>query len=311
MNKSYHLLKKGILYTLIICSLFTVVGYVYLYVLPKGPAITTTSKIKNGKDAFVMYAYTTTKRKSIRIWTYKPEGWKDKDPIVFIMHGGGRNAEDYLDAWVEIAQKNNLLLLAPEFANTFKNYTTNDYQEGNLFTFFGTPNPKEEWAYSIIENTFDHIKATHKISNEQYAIFGHSAGGQFVHRMMLLMPEARISTGIAANAGFYSFPNEQLEFPYGLKNTEAKLQEAYNKKLVVLLGALDNDPALGTFRTTAQAMQQGRHRLERGSTFFNANKELSATHKWNFNWELDTIPNVGHDYKKMSLHAAEWLTPQS
>ena len=32
-------------------------------------------------------------------------------------------------------------------------------------------------------------------------IFWHSAGAQFVHRMVMLMPEARIDT---ANSGFYT-----------------------------------------------------------------------------------------------------------
>lgn len=59
------------------------------------------------------------------------------------MHGGGRNADDYLDAWVALAKENNLFVVAPEFENKFSNYATNDYQEGNLFTFFGTSNQKK------------------------------------------------------------------------------------------------------------------------------------------------------------------------
>jgi hypothetical protein len=45
-------------------------------------------------------------------------------------------------------------------------------------------------------------------------------------------------------------------------------------------------------------MEQEAHRLERGTTFFNANKELMNKKNWTFNWEIDTIENVGHDYKK-------------
>jgi hypothetical protein len=46
----------------------------------------------------------------------------------------------------EIAQKKNVLMVTPEFKNKFAKYITKDYQEGNLFSFFGTKNPKEEWA---------------------------------------------------------------------------------------------------------------------------------------------------------------------
>jgi predicted esterase len=311
MNKTIRIFKKIVLYTISIILLLTISGYIYLYVLPKGPKITETIPLKNGKNSFVMYAYKKSERKSIKVWTYKPQEWKSGNKIVFVMHGGGRNAKDYLNAWIEIAQKKNVLIVAPEFQNKFAKYITNDYQEGNLFTFFGTKNPKSEWAYTVIENIFDHIKSVNTITNESYDIFGHSAGGQFVHRMILLMPEARIGTAISANSGFYSLPKENLEFPYGFKNTEIDLKpeliKAYKKRLIILLGELDNDPSLGTFRTTDLAMEQGAYRLERGANFYKANKELKNRNKWEFNWTIDTIKNVGHDYKKMSKNAAEWI----
>lgn len=307
MNKTFRILKKVILSTLAILLLLSVTGYVYLYILPKGPEVQKTNTVKIGIDSIVIYAYKDSKRKSIKVWTYKPKNWKDKDKIVFVMHGGGRNADDYLNAWIDLADKNNLFIVAPEFENKFSKYTTNDYQEGNLFTFFGTKNPKSEWAYTVVENIFDHIKSVNSITNEQYDIFGHSAGGQFVHRMVMLMPESRIGTAIAANSGFYTLPNKKLEFPYGTQNIEINLQKSYNNRLIILLGELDNDPSLGTFRTTDLAMEQGANRLERGTTFFNANKELKNKNNWTFNWEIDTIKNVGHDYKKMSEKAIKWI----
>jgi pimeloyl-ACP methyl ester carboxylesterase len=311
MNRTLRIFTKIILYSVSVILLFSIAGYIYLYVLPKGPEITETIPINDGRDSFVMYAYKANDRKSIKVWTFKPQHWKNEDKIIFVMHGGGRNAADYLNAWVEIAKKNNLFIVAPEFENKFSKYTTNDYQEGNLFTFFGTENPKEEWAYTVIENIFDHIKSISAITNEKYDIFGHSAGGQFVHRMVLLMPEARIGTAISANSGFYSLPNENLEFPYGIKNTgtdfQSGLQKSYKKRLIILLGELDNDPSLGTFRTTDLAMQQGANRLERGTNFYNENRALKSKNNWMFNWEMDTIKNVGHDYKKMSEHAVEWI----
>lgn len=307
MQRTFRILKKIILYTFSILLILSVAGYIYLYVIPKGPEVTEIKKIKSGIDSFVMYAYQDSKRKSIKVWTYKPERWNDKDKILFVMHGGGRNAHDYLNAWVKLADENNLLIVAPEFENKYSKYTTNDYQEGNLFTFFGTKNSKSEWAYTVVENIFDHIKSVNKITNEQYDIFGHSAGGQFVHRMVMFMPESRIRTAISANSGFFSFPNEKHEFPYGIKDTGIDLQKVYKKRLVVLMGELDNDPSLGTFRTTDLAMEQGANRLERGTSFFNANRKLMNENNWTFNWEVDTIKNVGHDYKKMSASAIEWI----
>lgn len=310
MNKLFIILKKVffvLLFTILILGVF---GYVYLYVLPKGPEVTEVEKLKTGTDSFVMYAYKTNERRSIKVWTYKPENWKNNDRIIFVMHGGGRNADDYLDAWKNIAEEQNILVLAPEFANKFSKYTTNDYQEGNLFTFFGTRNPKEEWAYTVIENIFDHVKETNDITNKNYDLFGHSAGGQFVHRMILLMPEARINKAIAANAGFYTLPIEDLEYPYGLKNTQISfntIQKSFEKQLIVFLGENDNDPSLGTFRETDLAMQQGEHRLARGSYFYKTAFNLAEKNSWNFNWKINTVEDVGHNYSEMSQQAVKYF----
>ena len=304
MNKILKFSKREILYA------FSITAFLFLSGC-KGQEIAQTKKINIGVDFFIMHAYKNSEKKSIKVWTYKPKHWKDQSKIVFVMHGGGRNADDYLNAWVELAQENNLLIVAPEFDNKFKNITTRDYQEGNLFTFFGTKNPKSKWAFTVIENIFDHIKSVNGITNDKYNIFGHSAGGQFVHRMLMFMPESRIQTAIAANAGVYSFPNKDLKYPYGLKKTDidplTSLQKSYKKRLIILLGELDNDPSLGVFNTTKLAMKQGVHRLERGTNFYNANKQLSKENGWLFNWSIDTVPNVGHNYKKMSKNAIEWI----
>ncbi|WP_192085885.1 hypothetical protein [Algoriphagus sp. Y33] len=311
LNKTLRTLKKTLLYGLALLILISLSGYIYLYVIPKGPPVSTPKALNNGEDSFVMYAHKDSKKKSIKVWTYKPKNWRDQDKIVFVMHGGGRNAEDYLAAWTDMAEKNNLLVIAPEFENRFSTYTTNDYQDGNLFTFFGTKNGEEKWAFTVIENIFDHIKTTNAISNSTYDIFGHSAGGQFVHRMVILMPDSRIHTAIAANAGLYTFPNSNLKYPYGIKNLEdgeELIRKAFEKKLIILTGELDSDPKLGTFTRTDLAMNQGGNRLERGANFYSASEKYASAINLDFNWKIDTVPNVGHDYKKMSESSIAWLS---
>ncbi len=105
MNKILRILKKIVLYVFSTAIFLSIVTYVYLYIVPKGPEITKNIKIKEGEDSFVMYAYKQRKRKSIKVFTYKPEGWRSGNKLVFVMHGGGRNAEDYRDAWITLARK--------------------------------------------------------------------------------------------------------------------------------------------------------------------------------------------------------------
>lgn len=301
------ILKITILSFLTIVAFLVVFGYLYLYVLPKGPELTTPKPLEIGKGNFVMSSYKHTERKSIRVWTYKPDSWEPGNTVLFVMHGMARNAENYLDAWVDIAERKNILLIAPEFENEFYRVTTNDYQEGNLQTFFGVKNPESEWSYTVIENIFDYINENNDFSLDGYSMFGHSAGGQFVHRMVLLGPTNRIKKAIAANAGFYTFTDVSTDYPYGLQNINAPLEKSFSTDLTVLLGELDKSAELGKLRQTKNAMVQGGHRLERGTNFFNFAQEVSNRKKLEFNWRLQVVPNVGHNYKKMSEAASELL----
>lgn len=285
----------------------TVVGYLYLYVLPIGPNKTAAIPFPTGKYSFVMDAYTHTDRKTIRVWTYKPGQWKPEDPVLFVMHGMGRNAEDYLDAWTEMSEQKGIMLVAPEFENKFYNFITNDYQEGNLKSYFGWSNPESEWAFTVVENVFDYVNTANGLSLDKYDIFGHSAGGQFVQRMVALKPNSRIRMAIAANAGSYSFIDNTVPYPYGLGSVNYDITNSFGKQLVILLGELDNNAAQGRLDQSDRAMKQGAHRLERGKNFFKSAQETADKQEIEFSWSLQVVPNVGHDYRKMSEAASKHL----
>ena len=216
---------------LLITVVIVAVGYLYLYILPTGPERTEAKPFATGKDSFVINAYQHTDRKTIRVWTYKPAKWTPADPVLFVMHGMGRNAEDYLDAWTELAEQKGIMLVAPEFASKFYRVITNDYQEGNLESYFGWQNPESEWAFTVVENIFDHVNNVNGLSLDGYHIFGHSAGGQFVQRMVAMKPKSRIKKAIAANAGTYSFMDEMVAYPYGLGDVNYNLQGSFAKAM--------------------------------------------------------------------------------
>ncbi|MDY6926030.1 MAG: hypothetical protein SWN10_02915 [Pseudomonadota bacterium] len=291
----------------LITVVIVAVGYLYLYVLSTGPERTEAKPFATGKDSFVINAYKHTDRKTIRVWTYKPAEWTPADPVLFVMHGMGRNAEDYLDAWTELAEQKGIMLIAPEFASKFYRVITNDYQEGNLKSYFGWQNPESEWAFTVVENVFDHVNTVNGLSLDGYLIFGHSAGGQFVQRMVAMKPQSRINKAIAANAGTYSFMEEEAPYPYGLGDVNYNLQGSFAKNLVVLLGELDNNAQQGRLDQTEMAMEQGANRLERGANFFQASKTVAGNNGFDFNWQIQVVPDVGHEYKRMSEAAAKLL----
>ncbi len=283
-------------------------GCSYHHLLPKGPDITVAAPIKQGKDSFVMNAYTHTDRKTVRVWTFKPDNWQQHDKVLFVMHGMSRNAENYLDAWIEIAKQQNTLLIAPEFHNKkFYKYTTNDYQDGNLYNFFGGKNPRNESAFQVIDNIIAHIDHHNPFNIEKYNMFGHSAGSQFVHRMVILAPDDRLKTAVAANAGVYTFPDERGSYPYNLPDRAVSLAEAFEHKLIILLGEKDNNANGGTLNESTLAMKQGPHRLARGQKFYRVSQQLAAQQGHQFNWQIKQVANVGHNKIAMIEAAAKFF----
>jgi pimeloyl-ACP methyl ester carboxylesterase len=285
-------------------------AYTYLYVLPKGPELTAPTPTPMSKANLVLRAHDGAQHRTIRVWTYRPANWQAGGDVLFVMHGMSRNAEEYLDTWIEAADRKTLLLVAPEFDNPFYRYVTNDYQDGNLFTALGLANPRSEWAYATIERIVDHLNSANGWTIAGYDMFGHSAGGQFVQKLAMLAPESRLRTGIAANPGSYTFPASDIRFPYGLKGVDASaidLGAAFRRKVIILLGEKDADADQGVLDQSEPAMQQGPHRLARGQAFFAAARAAADAQGLPFEWRVEIVPGVGHENAKMAAAAADLL----
>ena len=246
--------------------------------------------------------------KPITVWFYQPPGLSPAAPIVFVMHGIHRNARRYRDEWMPYARQYGFLLFAPEFAEDF--YTETQYRYGNMFTHRGRPIPEAKWTFSAIEHLFDYIKQATKNQSATYFIYGHSAGGQFVHRLILFQPNARIQRAIAANPGVYALPDFAVKFPYGLQGsglTPEKLQAAFARDFILLLGEQDirtDDPDLPK---TKEAKAQGKNRFERGWNFYRAARNVAVKFGARFHWQLETVAGAAHQNAQMAGAAAQLL----
>ena len=84
----------------------------------------------------------------------------------------------------------------------------------------GTPNPREQWTYGIDERLFAALRDQGLTRRQRYGLFGHSAGGQFVHRMLSFGFRDRVAVAVSANAGTYAMPDLEVAWPFGLGETE-------------------------------------------------------------------------------------------
>ncbi len=255
---------------------------------------------------------------TLTVWYYKPANFSKDTPILFVLHGMLRNPDEYRDQWKEHAEKYGIMLLVPGFTEELFP-GPNGYNLGNIFVaatkqevagrdVSGTMNPKSRWSYRVVDKVFADFKAQReKTGQAKYYLFGHSAGSQYVHRMLEFVPDAKVKMAIAANAGWYTMPDLNKAWPYGLKGTgltQADVKRFLSFPLVILLGEKDNDPQHHQLRRNKESDEQGTNRFDRGKNFFAYGQNLAKQLKAPFNWKIQTVPGVAHSNAGMSAAAA-------
>ena len=240
---------------------------------------------------------------------HRPDKYQAESPILIVLHGVKRNADWYRDAWRDLSDRHGFLVLAPEFdRDLFPGGRR--YNRGNMRAKGGAPVPQHEWAFNAVEALFDAARAWTGSTRQGYLMFGHSAGAQFVHRMITFMPALRLERAVAANAGWYTMPDKDQTYPYGLDGariTVGRLRTAFGRKLTVLLGDADDDPDHRHLHNTPAAKRQGPHRYARGLSYFERAKAAAAAIDVPFAWQLEIVPGAGHSTKDVRAAAAAIL----
>ena len=236
-------------------------------------------------------------------------------PILIVIPGARRNAGEYRDQWSDLATANRFIVLTVE-ASVKYFPTEYEYNAGGVIDSDGNQRPKEEWIYSAIEPLFDDFVKRFGSSRTSYSLYGHSAGGGFVHRFMLMKLDARVDRAVAANPAFYSLPTQELPYPFGLRGIPLEdnaLENWFSKPLVILLGELDTNPRTKPLSNGPLARSQGPHVYARGLGFFHAAQMAAQEREAPFAWRLEIVPDVGHSNAHMASHAVrhlfDWQSP--
>jgi poly(3-hydroxybutyrate) depolymerase len=265
--------------------------------------------IATGAGRFVFADAKGDVSKPVTVYTYLPTGVKPESaPIVFVMHGFGKDAKGNRDMWMEHANRNGFMVFAPLFDPA--QWGKDGYAYASVIGKDGSLRDPSLWSYSAIEHLFDAIKEATGNGNPTYDIFGHSEGGQFVHRLVMLLPDARYARAVAANPGWYTMPDFNVKFPYGLgasPATEASLKKSFARDFVLMLGDRDTDPNHRALNRSPQAMAQGAFRFERGQKYFKEAQIRAAQLQSAFKWRLQIVPGVAHQTSRMARPAAAVL----
>ena len=288
-------------------------------------------KLHAGSGNFVISGGSGIADRTIPVFYYQPKAFNQDSKVLIVVPGTGRNAWDYRDAWIKAADQYNVLVLAPHYSEEY--YQFADYHLGGVVANLKINSDAEngdnrfrlddadieyqintdrtQWLYPDFDRLFALVKNATGLQAEGYDLFGHSAGAQILHRLVLLHSDSSADRVVAANAGFYTLPNMQKTFFYGVSGTgieEAELVNSFSNKLVIMLGKKDDASASGgRMLHTPMVDEQGKGRLERGRYFYQVAKFTANTLLVDFNWELVEVPGVGHDFKAISKAAADYL----
>ena len=231
--------------------------------------------------------------KKIPVYYFSPRELSPMSRIVFVLHGANRNGKAYRDEWQKYALRNNFIVLCPEFSKS--EFPSSKYNYGNIYDYDKKKYAeRKDWTFNFIEGLFDFVKQDREMKAEAYCIFGHSAGAQFVHRMVLFMPEARFSLAIANGAGDYTEPVFDKVFYDGLKGTcvtEESLRKSFAKEMVILMGSKD---------LMSKMMPKGGQfheydRIWKARVFYQTAKAEALKRQATFKWLFKLVPNADHN----------------
>lgn len=153
----------------------------------------------------------------------------------------------------------------------------------------------------------------------RFALHGHSAGGQFAARYLVVHPK-RLTQAILSAPSSYPFPDSSIAWPDGMApgirgkasgrragnvfapDPTGWLQAASQVPVTVLVGSKDTQPR--PFSPT----QPGRTRIDRATAWVNAMKRLAQSNGKTATLKLVITPGLDHDEAAMAIPAQRILS---
>lgn len=213
---------------------------------------------------------------------------RDLAPIVFV-HGYSRRVHEQVEVLHRLADATRRALIAPHFTRELHPR----YQR------LGKGSDGQR-----ADHYFDACLAAAGqrlgVSTKRVMLLGYSGGAQFCHRWAMTRPE-RVEHLIAVAAGWYTFPNPDLAFPYGLA-TAGRLRRVsldpasfLTVPTTVLVGAEDRD-SVNLRRSPRIDAQQGDTRVERARRWVLAMRMAARLYRVDANIAYQEVPGIDHDF---------------
>ena len=263
-----------------------------------------------GASASIPYTDPFNPDRKLVLECHRPATHKPDKPVVIVQHGMNRNGDEYRDAWVPTADRHGLLIVAITFPSG-EWPGPGPYNNGLVHADDGSVRPREAWSYAIPGRVFALLGAAGITTRDKTYLWGHSAGSQFVHRLLATQPHDMFEAVGAANAGVYCEPSLDAAYPFGLGGiglTQDHVTRLLTYPLVIFAGNRDIETDADNLPKHDAALRQGPHRFARAHYYLDRGRTAAAALGVPCNWRLVVVPEVGHEGMLMSAFAgAYWF----
>jgi hypothetical protein len=238
------------------------------------------------------YTFNTRVGKPVDVYYTFPKTDKGNATILFALPGTDPHSEPFMEYFKYLSETENIIVISPEFSS--ENFSgTSQYNELNIARNINNP---ENWLSKIIDDIFLDFKGRFSLPNDKYILYGFSAGGQFTHRATMFSESPYMEYSIsAAPGGWMTFPTDQANYPYGIKNLpmyKDLMNRNFARRMYILSGNRDNANTAGQ---RPNADFQGSRRHEREVNFYQTSKDYCKQNGLTFNIDILVMDGVGHN----------------
>ena len=210
-------------------------------------------------------------------------------PLV-VVHGISRRAHVHLATFAPFAEISGRILIAPLFSKA----RCKRYQQVVL-------DPCR--ADKALLATLRAVAAKTGYDVREVDLFGFSGGAQFAHRFAMMYPD-RVRRLAVASAGWYTLPDYEETFPYGLASTDkgwarfrAKLPDFLAIPTLVTVGERDVTRDSNLRQKPELDRRQGLTRVERAARWAQAMRQAADNHGIPAEISFRVLSGCGHSFE--------------
>lgn len=193
-------------------------------------------------NAYLNMLWHNPKDQRFSYWVHLPDKYYDeKDPhykLLVIIHGTGCAVEEYVKQAKELADQDNVAVLAPLFPGGL--IQRDDFNSYKLLSCDGI-----RYDEILLDMVEDMGKRYPGVETDKFFIFGHSGGGQFSNRFLLSHPDRLIGCSIGA-PGRPTFINPDEDYFWGTRDFkdyfgyDVDLEAVRKVPVLITVGERDN-----------------------------------------------------------------------